>query len=124
MLRLQKINFTDIEVYDEDYCKRAQDFEVPEDCCWYGVFDELRLVAYFGLQDAPNDGVYVRRGYVLDGNRGSDIWKRSLGLLEAASRERGFKNIVFETWRNPLAYYRKFKAEGWEMTSAAFRKRI
>jgi GNAT superfamily N-acetyltransferase len=124
MLELRSITYEAIEEYEDDYCRRSGDFEMPEDCAYYGVFSDARLVAYFCVQDGQNDGIFIRRGYVIPGERRKGVWRISLRLLEQAARERGFKAIEFYSERNPQAYARMFRSEGYKPISATFIKRI
>ncbi len=124
MFQLKQIAYKDIEKYDVDYCRRSGDLEVPEGCAYYGIYRDSTLVSYFGVQDGSNDGIFIRRGYVLPQFRSEQIWKVSLALLEQAAKEQGFKNLEFFSERNPLAYKRKFESIGFKMKYAGFIKQI
>jgi hypothetical protein len=65
MWAFRPIKYKEIEAYDADYYRRSHDTEAATDADYYGVFLDGRLVAYFAVQDGTDDGLFIRRGYVL-----------------------------------------------------------
>jgi hypothetical protein len=132
---LRQIQYKDVEQYDDDYCRRAKDPQVPENCHWYGVYRDDVMVSYFAVSDGVNDGLFIQRGYVLPQFRQPDtasnataergfVWKYSMKLLEQAAKQAGYRNIEFESTRNPWAYHRMFKSIGFKPRYIGFRKYI
>lgn len=124
MWQLKEIKYKDIEKYDNDYCRRSGDVEVVEAASYYGIFVNGIMVSYFAIQDAPNDGIFIRRGYVLPQYRHSGVWQQSIHLLEQAVKTKGYRSISFASNRNPFAYMRLFKNTGFKPVSIEFKKYI
>ena len=125
MYKFTQIEYKEVEQYDNDYCKRAQDPDVPETAVFYGIYKDEVLVSYFAVTEAPDDSLYIRRGYVLPAYRAdSEVRKVSLSLLETAAQQSGYRHIEFESTRNPWAYTKMFKSLGYTPRYIGFRKTL
>lgn len=125
LYQLKQIAYKDIEQYDSDYCRRANDPYIPEEAHYYGIYRDATLVSYFAVSDGINDSLFIQRGFVLPEYRVSgEVRNISLTLLEDAAKKTGYRAIEFESTRNPLAYIKMFKQHGYKPRYVGFRKYI